>query len=134
MSYLSNPGSFEDIVDLLVPELQKRGMYWMDYPAPGGTARENMQVKVMGNKERPTDNPLIPGSPHLPLEHTSGKFKFNYEDLLRVQQEMTDDKPGAATSAVREPAEKSEFNKDNSFTDGPKTGPNVLVTGIELSI
>lgn len=60
---ISNPGSFEDIVDLLVPELQKRGLYWNDYPVPGGTFRENMQI--------------IPGKPYLPMDHPSAKFKWN---------------------------------------------------------
>lgn len=30
------------MVELLVPELQKRGRYWTEYAAPGGTLRENM--------------------------------------------------------------------------------------------
>ncbi|KAH6664853.1 luciferase-like domain-containing protein [Halenospora varia] len=30
------------VVELLVPELQRRGVYWEDYPVPGGTLRENM--------------------------------------------------------------------------------------------
>lgn len=36
------PGSFEDIVDLLIPELRKRGLAWDDYPVNGGTSRENL--------------------------------------------------------------------------------------------
>jgi hypothetical protein len=35
----SNPGSQEDVVELLVPEL------WSDYHVPGGTFRENLQKK-----------------------------------------------------------------------------------------
>jgi hypothetical protein len=30
------------VVNLLIPELQKRGIYWSDYPVPGGTLRENV--------------------------------------------------------------------------------------------
>ena len=45
MYYCNNPGSYEDVVDLLIPELQRRGMYWLDYPKPGGTLRENMSGK-----------------------------------------------------------------------------------------
>lgn len=98
---LSNPGSFEDVVDLLVPELQKRGIYWDDYPVPGGTARENMQVKVVGDKQRPTDNILVPGGPRLPMDHPSAKFKFNYEELLEDQKSktaVTERLPGAAAT------------------------------------
>jgi len=58
---MSNPGSFEDVVELLVPELQRRGVYWLDYP--GRTFRENLQGK--------------PGSPFTGPDHPSAKFKWN---------------------------------------------------------
>jgi hypothetical protein len=35
------PGAWEDVVDLLIPELERRG-YDQDYPAQGVTARENL--------------------------------------------------------------------------------------------
>lgn len=43
---VSNPGSFEDVVELLIPELQRRGIYWDEYAVPGGTARENLHGKL----------------------------------------------------------------------------------------
>ena len=49
---VTNPGSWEDVVDLLVPVLQERGMYWKDYDVPGGTFRENL----MGQKELRADH------------------------------------------------------------------------------
>ena len=45
ISAVHNPGTFEDVVDLLVPELQKRGLMWDDYAVPGGTFRENLYGK-----------------------------------------------------------------------------------------
>jgi hypothetical protein len=60
---LSNPGSWEDVVELLIPELQRRGIYWKDYAFPGGTFRENMQVK--------------PGEPLLPDDHPDAKLRWN---------------------------------------------------------
>jgi FMN-dependent oxidoreductase (nitrilotriacetate monooxygenase family) len=39
---ITNPQSSRDIVELLVPELQRRGLFWMDYDVPGGTFRENL--------------------------------------------------------------------------------------------
>ncbi len=39
---VTNPGSWEDVVDLLRPELVKGGLMWEDYPAPGKTFRENL--------------------------------------------------------------------------------------------
>ncbi|KAK4688306.1 long-chain alkane monooxygenase, partial [Tremellales sp. Uapishka_1] len=41
LSYVVMPGSFEDVVDLLRPELLRRGMVEEDYPLVGGTLRQN---------------------------------------------------------------------------------------------
>lgn len=41
LSPVVQPQSWRDIVELLVPELQRRGIYWDDYETPGGTLREN---------------------------------------------------------------------------------------------
>lgn len=51
------PGSIEDLVELLVPELQKRGIFWKDYAVPGGTFRENV-YGVEGQTFLPKDHPL----------------------------------------------------------------------------
>ncbi|EXJ85308.1 hypothetical protein A1O3_05983 [Capronia epimyces CBS 606.96] len=48
--------SFKDVVDLLVPELQRRGLYWDDYPVPGGTLRENLHG-IKGQKLVKADHP-----------------------------------------------------------------------------
>lgn len=40
-SYATNPGTFDDIIEYLLPELRKRGLFWEDYAVPGGTIREN---------------------------------------------------------------------------------------------
>lgn len=44
LCYAITPGTFEDIVDHLVPELQRRGVHWLDYPetSTGLTAREGL--------------------------------------------------------------------------------------------
>lgn len=47
-----NPGSWEDLVDLLRPELVKRGLLAGDYPVPGGTFRENL----LGHKSLADDH------------------------------------------------------------------------------
>ena len=60
---VSNPGSFEDVVELLIPELQKRGIYWDDYAAPNGTARENMHNS--------------PGEKLLAPAHPGAKLRWN---------------------------------------------------------
>ncbi|QDS73433.1 hypothetical protein FKW77_008569 [Venturia effusa] len=40
-SYATVPGTFEDIITYLLPELRRRGVFWHDYAVPGGTLREN---------------------------------------------------------------------------------------------
>jgi hypothetical protein len=61
IAYVTNPSSFEDVVELLVPELQRRGMYWDDYKVPRGTFRENL----MGE-----------GSAKLRADHYGSSFKW----------------------------------------------------------
>lgn len=55
--------SYEDVVDMLVPELQKRGLMWKDYTVPGGTYRENLHN--------------TPGNPYLNPTHPGSKYKWN---------------------------------------------------------
>jgi hypothetical protein len=60
IAYVTSPGTFEDVVYLLRPELVKRGLMWEDYDVPGGTLRENM----MGT----------PGQKRLRDDHYGHKF------------------------------------------------------------
>lgn len=55
ISYTTSPGSFEDVVDLLRPELVKRGLMWEDYDVPGGSLRENLNGNI-GRKRVPKDH------------------------------------------------------------------------------
>lgn len=61
LSPIVQPQSWEDIVNLLVPELQGRGMYWDDYEVPGGTLRENVQGR---------------GNSRLRVDHVGSTYKF----------------------------------------------------------
>jgi hypothetical protein len=62
---VSNLQSYEDVVDMLIPKLQRRGVYRTEYPAPapGGTFRESLQCK--------------PRKPGPGLDHPSAKFRWN---------------------------------------------------------
>ncbi|MCJ1461961.1 hypothetical protein MMC07_000561 [Pseudocyphellaria aurata] len=40
-AYALFPSSFQDIAELLLPELRARGLFWSDYAVPSGTYREN---------------------------------------------------------------------------------------------
>lgn len=53
-----SPGTFEDLIKFVWPELRKRGVIWDDYYAPGpdGSARENYFQDGLGARLRP-DHP-----------------------------------------------------------------------------
>ncbi|KAH8655501.1 xenobiotic compound monooxygenase, DszA family [Xylariales sp. PMI_506] len=61
--YHCNPETVEDYVELLIPELQRRGVYQTEYPAPGGTLRENLHNR--------------PGQPLLDPEHPGAKVRWD---------------------------------------------------------
>ncbi|RDH34754.1 luciferase-like domain-containing protein [Aspergillus welwitschiae] len=56
LAYAIKPGSFKDIIDLLIPELRKRGLFWDDYTVKKGTYRENLYSKE-GQSGPPADHP-----------------------------------------------------------------------------
>ncbi|BDD58007.1 hypothetical protein MAP00_003319 [Monascus purpureus] len=61
LAYVTTPGTFEDVVDLLVPELRRRGVY-PERPAEQLTARE----KVYGK-----------GQKGLRADHTGSQYKYD---------------------------------------------------------
>ncbi len=61
LGYVTTPGTFEDVVDLLVPELRRRGIYPQEVQE-GLTARE----KVYGA-----------GQSHLRHDHLGSKYKYD---------------------------------------------------------
>lgn len=42
LCYAILPQTFEDVIELLIPELRRRGLFWEGYAVPGGTYRENL--------------------------------------------------------------------------------------------
>lgn len=53
--FASIPGTFDDIIELLLPELRKRGLVWDDYAANGATFRE--ALSGVGNVRLPKNHP-----------------------------------------------------------------------------
>ncbi|PGG95312.1 hypothetical protein AJ79_10129 [Helicocarpus griseus UAMH5409] len=53
-SYATIPGTFDDIIEFLLPELRRRGIFWEDYAVKGGTLRENMYGQAGQNRLRGT--------------------------------------------------------------------------------
>jgi len=65
VGYVTTPGSFEDVVDLLIPELRRRGIYPELQEIDGLTARE----KVYGK-----------GQTGLRDDHTGARYKYDVYD------------------------------------------------------
>lgn len=61
--YVVKPGSFKDIIDLLIPELRKRGLFWDDYAVAKGTYRENLFTR--------------PGQSGPAADHPASKYRWN---------------------------------------------------------
>ncbi|KAG5419106.1 hypothetical protein I9W82_002873 [Candida metapsilosis] len=77
-TYAITPGTFEDIVELLIPELQRRGLVWEDYPKDGLTFRENLYGI---DREDPTY--LKPDHPAYNLRWREGESREEFEAKLK---------------------------------------------------
>ncbi|KAF2399341.1 Nitrilotriacetate monooxygenase component A/pristinamycin IIA synthase subunit A [Trichodelitschia bisporula] len=62
LAYVLFPQSFKDIIEFLVPELRRRGLFWYDYAIPGGTYRENFYGRR--------------GQTGPPFEHVASSFRW----------------------------------------------------------
>ncbi|WPH01675.1 Hypothetical protein R9X50_00452600 [Acrodontium crateriforme] len=56
IAYALMPQTFDDVIELLIPELQRRGIFWHDFAVPGGTYRENL-FEAPGQREPFPDHP-----------------------------------------------------------------------------
>lgn len=61
LGYVTTPGTFEDVVDLLVPELRRRGIYPQE-----SNDRLTAREKVYGS-----------GQAHLRSDHTGSSYKYD---------------------------------------------------------
>ncbi|OAA52507.1 dibenzothiophene desulfurization enzyme A [Beauveria brongniartii RCEF 3172] len=62
LAYALFPQTFQDIIDLLLPELRRRGLFWDDYAFPAGTYRENFYNEA--------------GQKHPKAEHVASKYHW----------------------------------------------------------
>ena len=87
-SYATIPGTFEDIIEHLLPELRRRGLFWDDYSVPGGTLREN----YLGVK----------GHSRLSETHPGAKFFWKAgEERPAYAQKLSDDVVEKVTNGHR---------------------------------
>lgn len=56
LSYASIPETFDDIIEYLIPELQRRGIFHTEYAVKGGTFRENIYEQE-GHSRLPESHP-----------------------------------------------------------------------------
>jgi hypothetical protein len=56
ISYSLKPGTFVDVVEMLLPELRRSGLFWADYAVPGGTFREKSYP--MDGQKGPLEGPV----------------------------------------------------------------------------
>ncbi|KFA62640.1 hypothetical protein S40285_08028 [Stachybotrys chlorohalonatus IBT 40285] len=94
---VTNPSSWEDVVDLLVPVLQERGLMWTEYPVPGGTFRENL----MGTRELRDD-------------HYGSSFKWgreNSQNGTRPSEAIPEEHPGLI-DGVQKPADVKVVSRE----------------------
>lgn len=64
LAYATTPGTFEDFIEYVVPELQRRGRYWHDYD-DGDTLRERLYG---------------PGQPHVRDDHPAAQYRRRLHD------------------------------------------------------
>ncbi|KAJ5949355.1 hypothetical protein N7454_000939 [Penicillium verhagenii] len=69
LAHITNPGTFEDIVEFLLPELRRRGIFRSKVEKEGATARE-----------------VFIGSKRLPEDHPGSKFKWHVGEERPVYQ------------------------------------------------
>jgi alkanesulfonate monooxygenase SsuD/methylene tetrahydromethanopterin reductase-like flavin-dependent oxidoreductase (luciferase family) len=69
LAHIVNPGTFEDIIEYLLPELERRGIYTKKVEKEGATARE-----------------VIFGSSRLPEDHPGSKYKWRAGEKIPTYQ------------------------------------------------
>lgn len=72
LAHITNPGSFEDIIEFLLPELRRRGIFRAGVEKKGATARD-----------------VFIGSDRLPEDHPGSKYKWNAGE--KIPQYQVDD-------------------------------------------
>ncbi|KAK6197524.1 luciferase-like domain-containing protein [Scheffersomyces amazonensis] len=85
-TYAISPGTFEDLVELLIPELRRRGLVWDDYPKEKLTFRENLYGI---DREEPTY--LTETHPAYNLRWRAGETKEEFEEKLKktIEEKFT---------------------------------------------
>jgi FMN-dependent oxidoreductase (nitrilotriacetate monooxygenase family) len=88
LSYATIPGTFDAIIEFLLPELRRRGVFWNDYAVPNGTLRENYYS--------------TPGQSRLPPDHPGSKFVWRTgQDIPEYLKSKEIEKKDGSDDALR---------------------------------
>ena len=79
LAHITNPGTFEDIIKYLLPELRRRGIFRNEAPKEGATARE-----------------AFIGTRRLPDDHPGSQYKWPAGEKIPKYQQEEAAKEGAA--------------------------------------
>ncbi|KAF7535730.1 hypothetical protein G7054_g5117 [Neopestalotiopsis clavispora] len=71
LAHITNPGTFEDIIEYLIPELQRRGVFRTSVEKEGATARE-----------------AYIGTTRLPEDHPGSRYKWRAGEKIPKYQEQ----------------------------------------------
>jgi hypothetical protein len=101
LAHITNPGSFEDIINYLLPELQRRGRFRTGVEKEVATARE-----------------AYLGSKRLPEDHPGSRFKWRAGEKIPKYQ-LEEDADNDVEDGNREEAQSLKRERE---TEGEKEG------------
>ena len=90
LSYATIPGTLDDLIEYLVPELRRRGVFWDEYDVEGGSLREN----YLG----------VEGKNRLDESHPGSQFRWKAGEEIPLYAKQKDQGKG-------------EINGSNGLTD-----------------
>ncbi|KAI5964086.1 uncharacterized protein KGF55_002028 [Candida pseudojiufengensis] len=88
ITYALQPQTFEEVVEFLVPELQKRGLVWEDYPDLGRPLTLREQIFGIDRKD---SSFLEDTHPAYKLRWKAGETKEEFENRINKKRELNDD-------------------------------------------
>lgn len=107
IAYVSNPGSFEDVVTLLRPVLVERGLIFENYAVEGGTFRENLLRQ--------------PGQHTLRSDHYGSRFNYGSKEEVGTKKRRADELGNGMGKGVGVKKSKKDVARNDSKTVGRKS-------------
>lgn len=114
------PGTFEDVIELLIPELRRRGIFWDGYCVPGASYRENF-YELPGQKEPLPSHPaaaMIWRSSREPESEAKVNGEHGRGEALKPEKKPEAKQAGKQDEKLgKKPEAKREENQGGHFTD-----------------